>query len=164
MPHPEILLHTLKNGLTLIGEPNSANKSAAVGFFVRTGARDEVGKEAGISHFLEHMMFKGTEKRSSLDITYQLGNIGAQANAYTSEENTVYYSAIIAEFFSEIVELLCDMLRPALDRDEFNLEKKVILEEIALYQDRPQFYLFENAISTYFNSHTPGNSVLGTTS
>jgi len=76
----------LANGLTVIGEQRATAVSAAVGFFVRTGARDETPELSGVSHFLEHMMFKGTAKRSALDITYGLSAIGAQANAFTSEE------------------------------------------------------------------------------
>lgn len=159
----EILRTTLTNGLTLIGEPNPAHMSAAMGFFVRTGSRDEVPVEAGVSHFLEHMMFKGTAKRSSLDITYELGNLGAQANAFTSDENTVYYGVVTADNQRPFQELLSDMLRPSLDKAEFDTEKKVILEEIALYQDRPTHYLFEKAYGDYFGSHPAGNSVLGTT-
>ncbi len=155
--HKEVL----PNGLTVIAENNEANASASIGFFVRTGARDETDAESGISHFLEHMMFKGTPRRSALDINLELGNLGAQANAFTSEENTVYYSTVIPEKFTAMQELLTDMLRPALDPDEFAMEKKVILEEIALYRDRPHFYLFENAIKNYFGGHPAGNSVLG---
>lgn len=158
-----ILHHSLPNGLTLIGEPNPLHKSTALGFFVKTGSRDEVGREAGVSHFLEHMMFKGTPTRSALDITYQLGNIGAQSNAFTSEENTVYYAVVVPQYFKEIQELLSDMLRPALDLEEFTTEKKVILEEIALYQDRPQFWFFEHALTDFFAAHPAGNSVLGST-
>ncbi len=153
--------HTLANGLTLLGEVNSANVSSAIGFFVKTGARDEVPVESGVSHFLEHMMFKGTPTRSALEINMQLGSLGAQANAFTSEENTVYYAVVIPEKFEEMQVLLSDMLRPALDSGEFDTEKNVILEEIALYQDRPHFYLFENAFEDYFKGHTAGNSVLG---
>jgi predicted Zn-dependent peptidase len=153
----------LSNGLQLIGEPNKAQKSCALGYFVKTGARDEKPEENGLSHFLEHMMFKGTKSRSALDITFDLGNIGAQANAFTSEENTVYYAAIIPEYFSKMQELLSDMLRPALTEDDFNTEKNVILEEIALYQDRPNFYLFENASLDFFSGNPVGNSVLGST-
>jgi len=151
----------LSNGLTVIAEHNSAAASASIGFFTRTGARDESAAESGISHFLEHMMFKGTPKRSALDINLELGNLGAQANAFTSEENTVYYATVIPEKFSAMQELLTDMLRPALDPAEFDMEKKVILEEIALYRDRPHFYLFENSIKDYFGEHPAGNSVLG---
>ena len=155
--------HTLSNGLHLIAECCAQNASAALGFFVRTGARDESAPEAGLSHFLEHMMFKGTPTRSTLDISFGLGNLAAQANAYTSEETTVFYSVVLPEYFAEMQDLLSDMLRPSLPQEEFDMEKKVILEEIALYQDRPQFFLFENAISDYFGSHPAGKSVLGTT-
>ncbi len=158
----EFKTQRLGNGLMLLGELDTAVKSASLGFFVRTGARDETGKESGVSHFLEHMMFKGTEKRSSMDITYQLGNIGAQANAFTTEENTVYYAAVLSEYVPAMQELLCDMLRPALDHKEFDMEKKVILEEIALYEDKPHFYLFEHALIDFFSGHPAGNSVLGT--
>ncbi len=157
----EVLQETLDNGLHLIGECNPQAKSCSIGFFVKTGARDETPREAGVSHFLEHMMFKGTAKRNALELTFELGNMGAQANAFTSEENTVYYASILPKYFGAAQELLSDMLRPALDPKEFDTEKKVILEEIALYQDRPQFYLFEHANRDYFGDHPAGNSVLG---
>ncbi len=156
-------LVTLSNGLNVLGERNPHSKSVAMGFFVNTGARDETDEESGISHFLEHMMFKGTAKRSALDVTYDLGALGAQANAYTSEETTVYYAAVLPENFEGLFELLSDMLQPAIDQAEFDTEKNVILEEIALYQDRPSFYLFENALLRHFSGHNAGNSVLGTT-
>ncbi len=159
----EVHQHTLSNGLKLIAETNADNASSVIGFFVKTGARDETKKESGISHFLEHMMFKGTKSRSTLDISYGLGNLAANANAYTSEETTVYYASVLPEYFSEMQELLSDMLRPSLPQEEFDVEKKVILEEIALYQDRPQFFLFENSLQDFFGSHPAGKSVLGTT-
>lgn len=151
----------LGNGLTVLGEVSPASVSTSIGFFVKTGARDESGPESGVSHFLEHMMFKGTATRSAIDINLELGNLGAQANAFTSEENTVYYAAVIPENFGKMQALLSDMLRPALDPGEFDMEKKVILEEIALYQDRPHFYLFERAFKDFFGAHPAGNSVLG---
>lgn len=159
----EVKKRVLNNGLVLLGEPRAESCSASIGFFVRTGARDEVGPESGISHFLEHMMFKGTKRRSALDITYELGSLGAQANAYTSEESTVFYSTVVPEKFSAMQELLTDMLRPALNQDDFDTEKKVILEEIALYQDKPQFVMFEQSTQSFFDGHPAGNSVLGTT-
>lgn len=108
-------------------------------------------------------MFKGTAKRSAIDITYELGALGAQANAFTSEENTVYYAGVLPEYLPAMQELLSDMVRPALDPQEFNTEKKVILEEIALYQDRPHYFLYEHASRDYFAKHGAGNSVLGST-
>lgn len=157
----ELRSHVLPNGLVLLGEVNPRAETAAVGFFVKTGARDEYVKESGVSHFLEHMMFKGTPNRSSLDITYELGNIAARSNAFTSEECTVYYGGVVPVFFSRMHHLLCDMLRPSLDPNEFGMEKKVILEEIALYLDRPEFFLREKAQQDFFQGHTAGNSVLG---
>lgn len=157
----KVIKEVLSNGLTVLAESNPANVSASLGFFVRTGARDETERESGVSHFLEHMMFKGTTTRSAVDINLELGNLGAQANAFTSEENTVYYAGVIPEKFRAMQELLSDMLRPSLDREEFAMEKKVILEEIALYRDRPNFFLFENALKDYFGDHPAGNSVLG---
>ena len=159
---PKLLQKTLANGLTILAEANLQADSAAVGFFVRTGARDEQPIESGVSHFLEHMVFKGTKTRSALDITYQMGNIGAQANAYTSEESTVYYSAVLPEFVPDVTAIIADMLSPAIDQNEFETERKVILEEIAQYQDRPHYYLFEHALRDYFYDHPAGNSVLGT--
>ncbi len=153
----------LSNGLTIVGEQNKDVSSVAIGFFVKTGARDESDEVSGVSHFLEHMLFKGTETRSALDITYQMGEIGAQANAYTSEEATVYYMAILPEYLKDAVELLSDMLRPALRQSDFDMEKNVILEEIALYKDKPNYLLFENSLREFFGKHKAGNSVLGTT-
>jgi len=152
---------TLDSGLVVLGEYFPGAKSAAVGYFVRSGARDEISVESGVSHFLEHMVFKGTRKRSSEDLTLQMGDIGAQANAFTSEENTVYYAGVLAEHLPTIHEILSDMLIPALVPGEFAMEKKVILEEIALYQDRPHFFLFEQSMRDYFQGHPAGNSVLG---
>ncbi|MGD8787760.1 MAG: insulinase family protein, partial [Phycisphaerales bacterium] len=87
----------LANGLDIIGEINKSAKSAAVGFFVRTGSRDETEKISGVSHFLEHMLFKGTEKLSALEVNEAFDRTGAQFNAGTSEEYTVYYAAVLPE-------------------------------------------------------------------
>jgi predicted Zn-dependent peptidase len=154
---------TLSNGLTVIADHNPQLRSASIGYFVKTGARDEVGHEAGVSHFLEHMMFKGTKKRNSIDLTYAMANLGAQSNAFTGEEKTVYYAEIISEKFSAMQEILTDMIESVIDPKEFEMEKKVILEEIALYKDKPFFYLYERATKAYYRDHPAGNSVLGST-
>ena len=152
----------LPNGLTIVGEINPAAASLAVGFFVRTGSRDETPEVAGVSHFLEHMMFKGTEGRTAFDINREFDEMGANYNAFTAEENTVYYGAVLPEFQDRLLELLGDMLRPALRADDFDTEKNVILEEIALYQDRPQFRLYEKLMAAHFAGHPLANSILGT--
>ncbi|HEX4589992.1 MAG TPA: insulinase family protein, partial [Gemmataceae bacterium] len=84
--------HMLPNGLTVVAETSPAAKSAAVGFFVRTGSRDETPDVAGVSHFLEHMVFKGTPRRSAADVNREFDRIGADYNAFTSEENTVFHA------------------------------------------------------------------------
>ncbi|MGL4424572.1 MAG: M16 family metallopeptidase [Gemmataceae bacterium] len=154
--------HTFANGLTLIGETIPTARSVAVGFFVNTGSRDEVGPESGVSHFLEHMMFKGTARRTALEVNLHLDRIGASSNAYTSEENTVYYAAVLPEYLERAVDILADILRPSLRQDDFDTEKLVILEEISRYDDMPGFIASDNARRIYFGSHPLGNTILGT--
>jgi len=152
----------LDNGLTLIAEESPAARSVALGFFVRTGARDESPELAGVSHFLEHMIFKGTDSRSALEVNLEFDNMGAKYNAFTSEENTVYYAAVLPEYQRRVLALWADLLRPALREDDFHTEKGVILEEIAMYQDQPHFDVVDRCRRLHFAGHPCGNSVLGT--
>lgn len=154
---------TLENGLTVIAEINPEAKSVALGYFCKTGSRDEGPETAGVSHFLEHMLFKGPEGREGLEVNLEFDRMGAQYNAYTSEENTVYYGAVLPEFAPRLLELWTELMRPALRQEDFDTEKQVILEEIALYQDRPNVMLFDWGRARYFAGHPLGNSVLGTT-
>ena len=154
---------TLDNGLTIIGEHNPQAQSFAAGYFVKTGSRDETQAVAGVSHFLEHMMFKGTPRRSPADINREFDELGANYNAYTSDERTVYYGAVLPERGPKLLDLLSDMMRPALRQEDFDLEKNVILEEIAMYEDRPSFKVFEEGNEHFYNGHPLGNSVLGST-
>src|SRR5438093_7280853 len=117
--------HVLANGLNLIGEISPSARSVAVGFFVRTGSRDETPEVSGVSHFLEHMVFKGTPRRTALDVNRDFDKIGAQYNAYTSEENTVFYAGILPEYLPDAVDILADILRPSLRQEDFDVEKKV---------------------------------------
>src|ERR1700749_4918740 len=106
--------HRLPNGLTVIGETSPSARSVALGFFVRTGARDDAPAESGLSHFLEHMMFKGTPRRTAEQVNLDFDRIGSSPNAYTSEENTVYYAAGLPEYLPQMVDILGDILRPSL--------------------------------------------------
>jgi len=151
----------LANGLVIIGEVNKSAKSAAVGFFVKTGSRDEPEQINGVSHFLEHMLFKGTEKLSALEVNMAFDRTGAQFNAATSEENTVYYAAILPEYAVEVTQLWIELMRPALRDADFNIEKNVIKEEIAMYKDSPSFDVMDRCRSLHFDGHPCGNSVLG---
>jgi predicted Zn-dependent peptidase len=158
----EFLKHRLANGLEIVVERNAAAHSCALGFFVRAGSRDENDAVAGVSHFLEHMTFKGTPTRSAEDVNRQFDEIGAHYNAFTSEEATVYYASVLPEYQDPAVELLGDILRPSLRSDDFETEKQVILEEIHMYEDQPPFGADDKVKAAYYGAHPLGRSVLGT--
>ena len=151
----------LDNGLTIIGEVNPLAQSVSVGFFVRTGSRDETPAVSGVSHFLEHMMFKGTDTLSAQDVNEAFDRLGAKFNAFTSEENTVYYAAVLPEYLEQVSGLWMQLMRPSLRNDDFDMEKNVILEEIAMYKDMPQFDVMDQGKTLHFGPHPCGNSVLG---
>ena len=153
---------TLPNGLTILGEVDPAAHTAAAGFFVRTGARDEPTPLMGVSHFLEHMMFKGSQKRGALQVNEDFDRIGASHNAFTSGEMTCFHAHVLPEHLPAAVEMLADILRPALRQADFDEEKGVILEEIAMYDDNPFWRLWEHANERFFGAHPLGHRVLGT--
>jgi predicted Zn-dependent peptidase len=152
----------LKNGLQIIGETSPSARSMALGFFVRTGSRDETPEVSGVTHFLEHMVFKGTPRRTAFDVNRDFDRIGAHYNAFTSEENTVFYAAILPEYIPQAADILADILRPSLRVEDFEMEKNVIIEEIGMYEDQPMWSAYDNAKKTYFAEHPLGNSILGT--
>ncbi|MHC4993691.1 MAG: M16 family metallopeptidase [Planctomycetota bacterium] len=154
--------HELANGLTIIGEVNDEAHTAAAGFFVKTGSRDETVELMGVSHFLEHMMFKGTERRSAADVNREFDLIGANYNASTSQEVTNYYAHVLPEYMPQTLDLLSDILRPSLRQEDFDMEKNVIQEEIGMYADRPFWMVYERAMENYFGDHPLGYRVLGT--
>src|SRR6478752_88160 len=154
--------HKLPNGLQLIGETSPSARSVALGFFVSTGSRDETPEVSGVTHFLEHMVFKGTPHRSSFDVNRDFDKIGASYNAFTSEENTVFYAAILPEYLPQAVDILADILRPSLRGEDFDVEKKVIIEEIGMYDDQPTWCAYDRARKAFFADHALGNTILGT--
>ena len=158
----EFRKHQLANGLHLVAECNAEAHSTAVGFFVQTGARDEWDEVAGVSHFLEHMMFKGTPKRSAEDVNREFDEMGAHYNAFTSEEHTAYHAAVLPEYQTGAVELLGDIIRPSLRDEDFETEKQVIIEEIRMYEDQPPFGADDKCKAAHFGAHPLGRSVLGT--
>lgn len=155
--------HTLSNGLELVAECNPDALSTGLAFFVRTGARDESPELSGVSHFLEHMCFKGTPTRSAEDVNRELDEMGSQSNAFTSQEQTVYFCSVLPEHQLAALNLLSDIMRPTLRQSDFDTEKQVILEEIAKYDDEPPYGGHDAALVKHFKSHPLGNSVLGTT-
>jgi predicted Zn-dependent peptidase len=161
-PTMEFRTHTLNNGLELVAEVNPQAYSASYAFLVRTGSRDETPEVSGVSHFLEHMVFKGTPRRSTADVNRELDEISTNGNAYTSEEQTVYYATVLPEDQGRIVDLLSDMMRPALRQEDFDTEKQVILEEIAKYDDQPPYGAHDKCMAAHFGSHPLSRIVLGT--
>jgi predicted Zn-dependent peptidase len=151
----------LDNGLRVVGEHNPAAASMAAGVVVETGSRDEREAEHGASHFLEHLCFKGDETRTGSDVSRAFDALGARYNAFTSEERTVYYGAVLPEAGPRLLALLLDMQRPALRAEDVELERQVVLEEIAMYADRPDAVVFERGARAYYGDHPFGRGVLG---
>src|SRR6476646_8373622 len=151
----------LPNGLDIVAEINPDAHSVAAGLFVKTGSRDESLPLNGVSHFLEHMMFKGSSKYTWEDVNRIFDEMGARYNAFTSQEMTAYYANVLPEFTEKTMEHLAHLLRPALREKDFDSEKKVILEEIAMYLDDPGHRLYEKLMDAHFGSHPLSRSVLG---
>jgi predicted Zn-dependent peptidase len=152
----------LANGLEIVAEENPDSYSFAAGLFVKTGSRDEEPGVNGVSHFLEHMMFKGSEKYTWEDVNRIFDEIGARYNAFTTQEMTAYYANVLPEFTERAIEHLSHLLRPAIRPSDFDTEKKVILEEIAMYLDDPGHRLYEKLMEAHFGNHPLSLSVLGT--
>ncbi|MEW4487729.1 pitrilysin family protein [Thalassoglobus sp. JC818] len=152
---------TLPNGLQIIAEINPDAQSAAIGFLVKTGARDEQIADSGVSHFLEHMAFKGDSQYSAEDVNRIFDEVGASYNASTSEELTFYYAAILPEYLDRTFDLLARLMRPSLREEDFDMEKQVILEEIGMYEDLPGFAVYDQSMSSHFSGHPLGQSILG---
>jgi len=153
----------LDNGLSVVGERHPQMKSVSVGFFVKTGSRDEPPALNGVSHFLEHMLFKGSATLSGEEIDATFDRLGAEYNAFTGGEYTGYYARVLPEHLVALFELLVELMQPALRLEDFELEKNVILEEIALYEDRPAAVLQRKAIATFYAEHPLGQDILGST-
>ena len=154
--------HKLDNGLTVLAECNPAAHFSAFGYFVRTGARDETSEIGGVSHFLEHMVFKGTPNRSADQVNLELDEMGSSSNARTGEESTIYHAAVLPEFQTPMVDLLSDIMRPSLREEDFETEKQVIIEEILMYADQPPYGGYERLMAEFFAGHPLEQSVLGT--
>src|SRR3954469_8503028 len=151
----------LSNGLDVIAEVNPDSHSFAARLFVKTGSRDEPPAVNGVSHFLEHMMFKGSSKYTWEDVNRIFDEMGAKYNAFTSQEMTAYYANVLPEFTEKAMEHLSHLLRPAIRTSDFETEKNVILEEIAMYLDDPGHRLYERLMEVHFGNHPLSLSVLG---
>lgn len=155
---------TFKNGLRLITVPMQQNQTATVMVLVATGSDYELESEKGLSHFLEHMSFKGTPKRpTSKDINYELDTLGSDSNAFTGNEYTGYYAKAHARHVDTLIDVISDIyLNSKLPEDELEKERGVIIEEINMYEDRPQSKVGEIFDALLYGNQPAGSPVIGT--
>lgn len=154
--------YTLSNGLRVVVEYIPTVRSVSFGIWVKTGSRHETPENNGISHFIEHMLFKGTEKRTSKDIADLFDGIGGNVNAFTSKEYTCYFAKVLDEHLPLAVDALSDMFfHSQLDPEELAKEKNVILEEISMYEDTPDDKVHDEASRAAFGDHSLAYSILG---
>ncbi|KJS00667.1 MAG: zinc protease [Peptococcaceae bacterium BRH_c4a] len=152
----------LGNGVTLLTEDIPHVRSVAVGVWVNVGSRDEDDRVAGISHFVEHLMFKGTENRTAKQIAEALDAVGGQLNAFTTKEYTCYYAKVLDEHFELALDVLSDMLfNSRYDVNDMDRERNVILEEIKMYEDTPDELVHDIFANTIWQVHPLGRPIIG---
>ncbi len=155
----------LDSGLTVVTETMAEARSVCIGFWVGTGSRDEAPESAGSSHFLEHLLFKGTDDRSASAIAEAVDEVGGDFNAFTTKEYTSFYIRLLAEHVELGLEILSDIMwRPTLRGTDLDAERQVILDEILMHADEPADEAAEQSSATLFPGHPLGREVLGTQS
>ncbi|MFA5523370.1 MAG: pitrilysin family protein [Tissierellales bacterium] len=153
---------TLDNGLRIVTEHIPYVKSVSIGIWFEVGSRKENNSNNGVSHFIEHMLFKGTINRSAKEIAESIDNIGGQINAFTSKECTCYYTKVLDSHINVAIDVLSDMLFNSLfDKDEIIKEKSVIYEEIKMYEDSPEDLVHDLLSQTIFNKNSLSLPILG---
>ena len=159
----DIQLHTMANGVRIITEKIPGVRSCSVGIWVGAGSRMEREQEHGMTHFIEHLLFKGTEKRSAKAIAEALDSVGGQLNAFTAKEMTCYYARVMDEHLPLAVDVLTDMLfHSTFDNDYLDKERNVIKEEISMYEDSPDELIHDVFLSAAWPNNPLGAPILGT--
>ena len=154
---------TLANNTHILVENVPHVRSVAVGFWVDVGSRHENGKNNGVSHFIEHLLFKGTEKRTAKEIAEALDAVGGQLNAFTTKEYTCYYARVLDEHLDLAIDLLSDMLfNSKFAPDEIDRERNVIIEEIKMYEDSPDELVHDIFAGSMWQGHALGRPIIGT--
>ncbi len=154
---------TLPNGLTIITETVRTVRSASIGLWIGIGSRDESFEQNGISHFIEHMVFKGTKKRNYIDISKSLERVGGYLNAYTSKDQTCFYARVLDDYIHVAVDVLTDLVfHPTFPEDELEKEKLVILEEIKSLEDTPDELISDDFDELFYYRHPLGMPITGT--
>lgn len=153
----------LPGGLRVVTEPVAGVRSASVGIWVGVGSRDENRAQAGAAHYLEHLLFKGTTKRTAVGIAQEIDAVGGELNAFTSKEHTCYYAHVLDSDLSLAIDMLCDVVFNAVNAEsDVDVERSVVLEEIAMRDDDPEDLLHELFTAALLGDHPLGRSVLGT--
>lgn len=154
---------TLNNGLQIVLEKNPHARTCSFGAWTASGSAYETPETAGISHFIEHMLFRGTVNRSALDIAEQMDEIGGVINAYTAKEMTCYYATTLPEHVEKALDIICDMItHPLFSPADIELEKGVIKEEIAMYEDSPEDLCADTYYENVWRGSMLGSNILGT--
>lgn len=152
----------LQSGIRIVTERVPGVRSASVALWVDTGSRDESEGQLGLTHFLEHLLFKGTSRMSAREIAEAFDHMGADVNAATGKEQTYFYSRVMEEYLNEAVDLLLDMTRNSvLDPHEIDSERNVVLEEINMHMDSPDEYVHDYLMKAMWDGHRLGHMVLG---
>lgn len=152
----------LSNGVRVVTEQHSQSKSVSIGVWVLTGTRDEAPEDVGLSHFVEHLVFKGTKTRNAYQIAKSLESLGGDLNAYTTREYTNYHCLVLKEDWKTGLEVLADLVcNMKISKKDFELEKKVILQEIAMSDDTPEDIIYDYLFEGAYGNHPLGRQILG---
>ena len=152
----------LDNGIRVVTEKIPHLHSVSVGIWVDVGSRDEKEQESGLTHLIEHMLFKGTERRSALDIAKELDAVGGMSNAFTAKENTCFHAKVLDSHLPLVVDILGDIfLHSVFDTGELERERQVILQEITLVEDTPDEYVHVLFQQAFWEPNSLGRSILG---
>lgn len=152
----------LSNGIRVVGEEIPTLRSVSIGVWIRTGSRYETAQDNGVSHFLEHMFFKGTDRYSAQELAQVFDDLGGQVNAFTSKEYTCFYSRVLDEHFSIALDTLSNMLFcSTFDEEEMEKEKRVVIEEIRMYEDTPDELVMDMMAEGVYRGHALGYTILG---
>lgn len=158
-----MIKHELSNGLRVVLEPISTLRSVSFGIWVKAGSRNEPTERNGITHFIEHMLFKGTDRHTAKDIADIFDGIGGNVNAFTTKEYTCYYAKVLDDHLPIAVDVLSDMFfHSRFDQEELDKERGVILEEISMYEDTPDDLVHDLIAKAAYGTHPLGYAILGT--
>ena len=154
---------TLENGLRIVLDKNSMLRTCAFGIMISSGSGYETPETAGISHFIEHMLFRGTSRRTALDLAVEMDEIGGRVNAYTTSTMTYFYAHTLTEHLPKALDIICDILTDSkLDEADIELEKGVIKEEIAMYKDSPEDLCADTYYENVWKGSMLASNILGT--